>query len=97
MRPAQRLRIPWYVHDDEDALGDGDALGDEDALAEETFGDEESFAEDRLAEEICEEIAFFPFSACPSFCRQAFHVHDVQDIAAIHTCYALVTLLSRSA
>ncbi len=35
--------------------------------------------------------------ACPSFCRQAFHVHDVQDIAAIHTCYALVTLLSRSA
>ena len=60
MRPAQHLRIPWYVHDDEDALGDGDALGDEDALAEETFGDEESFAEDRLAEEIGEEIAF-PF------------------------------------
>ena len=29
VRPAQRLRIPWYVHDDEDALGDGDALGDE--------------------------------------------------------------------
>ncbi len=35
--------------------------------------------------------------ACPSFCRQAFDVHDEQDIAAIQTCYALVTLLSRSA
>ena len=67
MRPAQRLRIPWYVHDDEDALGDGDALGDEDALAEETFGDEESFAEDRLAEEICEEIVFSPFRHAPPF------------------------------
>ncbi len=35
--------------------------------------------------------------ACPSFCRQAFDIHDEEAIAAIQACYALVTLLSRSA
>ena len=65
MRPAQRLRIPWYVHDDEDALGDGDALGDEDALAEETFGDEESFAEGVVGDPDGETLARNPKAMPP--------------------------------